>query len=345
MNISSFARIRNAKALLLTPEKRVMHFPATNKVRIDNIGSNVPEYRQADIKASRKEYANADKASQLGVVPAVQNYRERGNLQTYSQDYAGKSLPDSLQGFNPQEKYKLGSQIGRIQNRLVEKNLGHTDIHEGNIVKPNPNKRQVKLIDNAAIEDVNNFYDENQLKWLFSRGRLGETFMTGYNSRINFTQHKQMQHFTHFAATRSSGANFSLTNLGAVGAVQGARTGLGVGALYGLARGTGAGETQEEKDSTTALGRVGKILGRTATGSVAGAGIGTVAGGAAAVGYGQLRRKNQGFDKWADKVGLTSEKNWDDRIAAVRAKRTVPDPQANAARQAGQAPTPIPWTD
>lgn len=314
MNKADFARIRNAKALLLTPEKRVMHFPATNKVRIDNIGSNVPEYRQADIKASRKEYANADKASQLGVVPAVQNYRERGNLQTYSQDYAGKSLPDSLQGFSPQEKYKLGSQIGRIQNRLVEKNLGHTDIHEGNIVKPNPNKRQVKLIDNAAIEDVNNFYDENQLKWLFSRKRLGETFMTGYNSRINFNSNKQMQHF----------ANFSLTNLGAVGAVQGARTGLGAGALYGLARGTGVGETQEEKDSTTALGRVGKILGRTATGSVAGAGIGTVAGGAAAVGYGQLRRKNQGFDKWADKVGLTSEKTWDDRIAAVRAKRNPP---------------------
>jgi hypothetical protein len=154
-----------------------------------------------------------------------------------------------------------------------------------------------------------------------------------------------MQHFTHFATssedTRSSGANFSLTNLGAVGAVQGARTGLGAGALYGLARGMGAGESQEEKDSTTALGRVGKILGRTTTGAVAGAGIGTVAGGAAAVGYGQLRRKNQGFDKWADKAGLTSEKNWDDRIAAVRAKRTTPDPYANPARQSGQAPTQI----
>lgn len=138
------------------------------------------------------------------------------------------------------------------------------------------------------------------------------------------SNYKQMQHFTHFAATRSSGANFSLTNLGAVGAIQGAKTGLGAGALYGLARGMGAGETQEEKDSTTALGRVGKILGRTAIGSVAGAGIGTVAGGTAAVGYGQLRRKNQGFDKWADKAGLTSEKNWDDRIAAVRAKRNPP---------------------
>jgi hypothetical protein len=196
----------------------------------------------------------------------------------------------------------------------------------------------VKLIDNASIENIKDKYDEAEVKNLYAAKRLGKPFMTGYNSRINFTQHKQMQHFTHFADTHSSSANFSLTNLGAVGAVQGARTGLGAGALYGLARGMGAGETQEEKDSTTALGRVGKILGRTTTGAVAGAGIGTVAGGAAAVGYGQLRRKNQGFDKWADKVGLTSEKNWDDRIAAVRAKRTVPDPQANAARQAGQAP-------
>jgi hypothetical protein len=180
---------------------------------------------------------------------------------------------------------------------------------------------------------MNTKYDEAEMKNLYWKKSLGKPFMTGYNSRINFTQQKQMQHFTHFATssedTRSSGANFSLTNLGAVGAVQGARTGLGAGALYGLARGMGAGESQEEKDSTTALGRVGKILGRTTTGAVAGAGIGTVAGGAAAVGYGQLRRKNQGFDKWADKAGLTSEKNWDDRIAAVRAKRTTPDPYAN----------------
>jgi hypothetical protein len=220
-----------------------------------------------------------------------------------------------------------------MQNRLLKEGLGHTDIHEGNIVKPDVNKRQVKLIDNDAIKNMNTKYDEAEMKNLYWKKSLGKPFMTGYNNRINFTQQKQMQHFANFAT--SSDANFSLTNLGAVGAVLGARTGLGAGAVYGLARGMGAGESQEEKDSTTALGRVGKILGRTATGSIAGAGIGTVAGGTAAVGYGQLRRKNQGFDKWADKVGLTSEKNWDDRIAAVRARKNASDLYANTARQSG----------
>jgi tRNA A-37 threonylcarbamoyl transferase component Bud32 len=339
MHTINFAKIRNAKALLLTPDKRVLHFPATNKVRIDNILPDELYYRSAAQRSNRKEYANANTAAlETGLVPPVQNYRERGNMTSYTQDYAGRRLPNKLEGIKPKEQYKLGSQVGRIQNRLREQDLGHTDIHEGNIVRPNPKRREVKLIDNASIENIKDKYDEAEVKNLYAAKRLGKPFMTGYNSRINFTQHKQMQHFTHFADTHSSSANFSLTNLGAVGAVQGARTGLGAGALYGLARGMGAGETQEEKDSTTALGRVGKILGRTTTGAVAGAGIGTIAGGAAAVGYGQLRRKNQGFDKWADKVGLTSEKNWDDRIAAVRAKRTVPDPQANAARQAGQAP-------
>jgi hypothetical protein len=340
MNITNFARIRNAKPLLLTEEKRVLHFPKTNKVRIDNIGSDVPEYRQADLRSSRREYVNADAASKLGVVPAVQNYRERGNLQTYTQDYAGKALPRTLRGIAPKEQYKLGSQVGRIQNRLREQNLGHADIHEGNIARPNPKRSKVQLIDNDAIKTVKNKYDEAEIKNMYDASihSLGKPIMTGYNSRINFTQQKQMQHFANFAT--SSDANFSLTNLGAVGAVLGARTGLGAGAVYGLARGMGAGESQEEKDSTTALGRVGKILGRTATGSIAGAGIGTVAGGTAAVGYGQLRRKNQGFDKWADKVGLTSEKNWDDRIAAVRARKNASDLYANTARQSGQAPSP-----
>ena len=91
MNTSSFARIRNAKTLLLTPDKRVMHFPKSNKVRIDNILPDEPEYRPAAIKASRKEYTNAGKAATTtGLVPPVQNYRERGNIASYTQDYAGE---------------------------------------------------------------------------------------------------------------------------------------------------------------------------------------------------------------------------------------------------------------
>lgn len=337
---SNFARIRNAKALLLTPDKRVLHFPATNKVRIDNLTDGYT-YKDIIQNAARKEYRLADVASQrTPIVPPVDNYRERGNMLSYTQDYAGS--PVRMKDMSAKEQYKLGSQVSRQQNRLVkDSGLGHTDIHEGNVVRSNPKGREVKLIDNEAIKPISDSDDQAMLKYLTHRKQLGKPFMTGYNSRINFTQHTQMQHFTHFADTHSSSANFSLTNLGAVGAVQGARTGLGAGALYGLARGMGAGETQEEKDSTTALGRVGKILGRTTTGAVAGAGIGTVAGGAAAVGYGQLRRKNQDFDKWADKAGLASEKNWDDRIAAVRAKRTASDSYANPARQSGQAPRSI----
>jgi len=198
MTITDFARIRNAKPLLLTPEKRVLHFPKTNKVRIDNIGSDVPEYRQADLRSSRKEYANAEVASTLGVVPNVSGYRERGNLQTYTQDYAGKPLPEQLKGLSAKEKYQLGSQTGRIQNKLLTKGLGHTDIHEGNIVRANPQKKQIKLIDNQAIGNMDTESDIAEVKNLFAQDWLGKPFMTGYNSRINFTQQKQMQHFANF---------------------------------------------------------------------------------------------------------------------------------------------------
>ena len=127
--MSDFARIRNAKPLLLTPEKRVLHFPAAGKVRIDNILPDEPHYRDAAKRASVKEYTNADKAATTtGLVPSVQNYRERGNMTSYTQDYAGERLPNKLQGIVPKEQYKLVSQVGRMQNRLREQNLGHTDM-------------------------------------------------------------------------------------------------------------------------------------------------------------------------------------------------------------------------
>lgn len=197
--MSNFARILNAKPLLLTPDKRVMHFPATNKVRIDNILPDNPEYRNAAQRSNRKEYANASKAAlETGLVPPVQNYRERGNMTSYTQDYAGKPLPDKLEGMSPKEQYKIGSQIGRMQNRLYEKGMGHMDIHEGNVVRPNPNKKQLKLVDNASVRPIEDEYDTGEMKNPYSRHWLGKPFMTGYNSRINFTQHKQMQHFADF---------------------------------------------------------------------------------------------------------------------------------------------------
>lgn len=51
--------------------------------------------------------------------------------------------------------------------------------------------------------------------------------------------------------------------------------GLGVGAAVGLARGSGlVGESQEERDNTTGLGRLGKIAGYTGGGAALGAGTG-----------------------------------------------------------------------
>lgn len=51
--------------------------------------------------------------------------------------------------------------------------------------------------------------------------------------------------------------------------------GLGIGAAVGLARGSGLiGESQEERDNTTGLGRLGKLAGYTGGGVALGAGTG-----------------------------------------------------------------------
>lgn len=51
--------------------------------------------------------------------------------------------------------------------------------------------------------------------------------------------------------------------------------GLGIGAAVGLARGSGLiGESQEERDNTTGLGRLGKLAGYTGGGAALGAGTG-----------------------------------------------------------------------
>ena len=286
--MSNFARILNAKPLLLTPDKRVMHFPATNKVRIDNILSDVPEYRKADITSSRTGFVNADAASKLGVVPPVQNYRERGNIHTYTQDYAGKRLPENLEGISPKQQYKLGSQTARIQNKLLTKGLGHIDLHEGNIVRPNPKRKKVQLIDNDAIRNIKDDWDKSTMKSYY----MPESFTAGYNNRRNFTQQKQMQHFANFALPLTGYGN-GLKNswLSGVrgGAASGASLGSNIGAIAGITKGAGIGETEEEKANTTALGRTGKVLGGYLGGTAIGAGAGAVIGGGSRYVRGKLR--------------------------------------------------------
>lgn len=268
---SNFARIRNAKPLLLTEEKRVLHFPATNKVRIDNNVNYEPRYRKFAEKYSRQEYENAKKASELGVVPKVQNYRERGNLHSYTQDYGGKELPERLEGMTSKEQYKLGSQVGRIQNKLLGIGLGHTDLHEGNIVRPNPKKSKVNLIDNDAIKNIKDDYDKSMMKSYY----MPEAFTTGYNSRINFT-HRTMEHFANFNLAAGVDA---IKKVGSkVGGLNSVRIGAGVGAAAGLAKGAGVGESEEEKANTTALGRVGKLVGNTAVGGAVGGAVGMATG-------------------------------------------------------------------
>jgi hypothetical protein len=288
MHTINFARIRNAKALLLAPDKRVMHFPATNKVRIDNILSDVPEYRKADITSSRTGFVNADAASKLGVVPPVQNYRERGNIHTYTQDYAGKRLPENLEGISPKQQYKLGSQTARIQNKLLTKGLGHIDLHEGNIVRPNPKRKKVQLIDNDAIRNIKDDWDKSTMKSYY----MPESFTAGYNNRRNFTQQKQMQHFANFALPLTGYGN-ALKNswLSGVrgGAASGASLGSNIGAIAGITKGAGIGETEEEKANTTALGRTGKVLGGYLGGTAIGAGAGAVIGGGSRYVRGKLR--------------------------------------------------------
>jgi hypothetical protein len=286
VNNADFARITNVRLLLLTPDKRVMHFPATNKVRIDNILSDVPEYRKADINSSRTGFINANAASKLGVVPAVQNYRERGNIHTYTQDYAGKRLPEDLEGISPKQQYKLGSQAARIQNKLLTKGLGHTDLHEGNIVRHNPRRNEVRLIDNDAIRNIKDEWDKSTMKSYY----MPESFTAGYNNRTNFSQHKQMQHFANFAFEQVLGQaknlgqqglnkaktlGYAAKNVaGDISQMRGTQIGAGIGAVAGLARGAGAGETEEERAKTTALGRVGKVFGNTAGGAAVGGAVG-----------------------------------------------------------------------
>lgn len=113
-----------------------------------------------------------------------------------------------------------------------------------------------------------------------------------------------MQHF----------ANFQRPILTATGIAHGARIGGAVGLVDGLARGAGIDESQEEKDNTTALGRVGKLLTRTAGGTAVGAAAGGTVGGVAGAGYGYLRRNNQNFDAWAKKAKLPSNQDMIDKV-------------------------------
>lgn len=85
--------------------------------------------------------------------------------------------------------------------------------------------------------------------------------------------------------------------------------GLGVGAAVGLARGSGLiGESQEERDSTTGLGRLGKLAGYGGGGAALGAGTGM----AVNAGTKYLRGRKGTVPEPRPQDRTTSAEPWDD---------------------------------
>lgn len=140
--------------------------------------------------------------------------------------------------------------------------------------------------------------------------------------------------------------------------------GLGIGATVGLARGSGLiGESQEERDSTTGLGRLGKLAGYTGGGAALGAGAGMAVN--AGTKYLQGRKGTVPEPRPQDRT--TSTEPWDNdwtksqpqrpepatplpnkramgvsaRVAQRKAADTSPyaPPQSNAATIGGRAAT------
>jgi tRNA A-37 threonylcarbamoyl transferase component Bud32 len=189
-----FANFSNAKTLFDGQSKKVSLLPKINKVQIRKVYSKYPEFVELDKNTARNEYINAKRAEPSKIVPPVKDYKEFPSSARYFQDYGGESV--KMDTMSPKEQYKLGSQIGRGQNRLIQEGVGHTDIHEANIVKPNKNKRKAFLIDNESIEPVPDKNDKKSLRkflsWegnsLYYGDELGEPFMKGYNSRVNFSR-------------------------------------------------------------------------------------------------------------------------------------------------------------
>lgn len=85
--------------------------------------------------------------------------------------------------------------------------------------------------------------------------------------------------------------------------------GLGVGAAVGLARGSGLiGESQEERDNTTGLGRLGKLTGYTGGGAALGAGTGM----AVNAGTKYLRGRKGTAPEPRPQDRITAAEPWDD---------------------------------
>ena len=97
--------------------------------------------------------------------------------------------------------------------------------------------------------------------------------------------------------------------------------GLGVGAAVGLARGSGLiGESQEERDLTTGLGRLGKIAGYTGGGAALGAGTGVAVN--AGTKYLRGRKGNVPAPRPQDRT--TSTEPWDDDWTKPKPQRPEP---------------------
>jgi hypothetical protein len=97
--------------------------------------------------------------------------------------------------------------------------------------------------------------------------------------------------------------------------------GLGIGAAVGLVRGSGLiGESQEERDNTTGLGRLGKLAGYTGGGAALGAGTGM----AVSAGTKYLQGRKGAVPEPRPQDRTTSAEPWDDDWTKPQSRRPEP---------------------
>ena len=187
--------------------KKVDYIPSAKQVIIRNFPQD-----NKDAISVREEFANAEKAAKTKVVPEVGKgiqKRADGSL-AYTQRYGGETLNDvygSLGAMSPKQQYKLGSQIGRSQSRLVEQaNLWHDDLYGRNMTIPNPKKNKVYLIDNNALRQAT----PETLRYARQVGEYPKPYKQGFTRGIRFNN---MEHFVCFAAPAANFQNIYETGL------------------------------------------------------------------------------------------------------------------------------------
>lgn len=165
------------KPFLNGNQSKITNYPVEGVVAIRRmLKGKILDKPRNITKKTVKEFDRARRAASINVVPPVSNLTATKRSIGYIQKYGGKDLEDSIENMSPKQQYKTGSQVGRLQKRLQKIGLEHQDIHEKNIVKPNPRKKKVYLIDNESLAKTT-----GKLKRNYS---MTDSFDTGYEYGI-----------------------------------------------------------------------------------------------------------------------------------------------------------------